>query len=57
VELATVGPGFDVDEEVATLGQTLQLPAFLEPHREQIQQGLKPLIIPEWVNPLETEEA
>lgn len=55
VELATVGPGFAVDEDIATLGQTLQLPAFLEPHREQITRGLKPLVIPEWVNPLESE--
>lgn len=57
VELATVGPGFSVDEDMATLGQTLQLPAFLEAHREQIQQSLKPLVIPEWVNPLATEGA
>ena len=55
VELATNGPGFAIDEDVASLGQTLQLPAFLEPHREQIKSGLKPLVIPEWINPLETE--
>ncbi|MCA9912499.1 MAG: VOC family protein [Anaerolineae bacterium] len=57
VELATVDPGFAVDEDPAELGQRLQLPAWLEKHRSQIENSLTPLVIPEWVNPLETEDA
>ena len=36
VELATVGPGFPVDEDIATLGTKLMLPPWLEPQRELI---------------------
>lgn len=57
VELATVGPGFAVDEDPVQLGQRLQLPNWLEKHRSQIENALTPLVVPEWVNPLETEEA
>lgn len=42
-ELATDGPGFAADEPVETLGERLALPPFLEPRREQIEAGLKPL--------------
>lgn len=42
-ELATDGPGFAVDEPLETLGESLSLPPFLEPHRRQIEAGLKPL--------------
>ncbi|MCC6896780.1 MAG: ring-cleaving dioxygenase [Anaerolineae bacterium] len=42
-ELATDGPGFATDEAVETLGERLALPPFLEPYREQIEKGLKPL--------------
>ncbi len=42
-ELATDGPGFAVDEPLASLGEELVLPPFLEPRREQILRGLKPL--------------
>jgi glyoxalase family protein len=42
-ELATDGPGFDVDEPMETLGERLALPPFLEPHRAQIEANLKPL--------------
>lgn len=42
-ELATDGPGFDVDEPMATLGETLALPPFLEDRRVSIERGLKPL--------------
>jgi glyoxalase family protein len=42
-ELATDGPGFAADEPMETLGQRLSLPPFLEPHRESIEAGLKPL--------------
>jgi glyoxalase family protein len=42
-EIATDGPGFAVDEDPATLGDHVALPPFLEPHREQILAGLKPI--------------
>lgn len=42
-ELATDGPGFDVDEPMETLGERLALPPFLEPYRSQIEAQLKPL--------------
>jgi glyoxalase family protein len=42
-EIATDGPGFAVDEDPAHLGERLALPPFLEPHRAQIEAGLKPL--------------
>ena len=57
VELATLGPGFTVDETVETLGQQLQLPQWLEQHRSQIEQSLTPLVVPEWQNPLERQES
>jgi glyoxalase family protein len=42
-EIATDGPGFAADESVETLGEKLALPPFLEPHRAQIEAGLKPI--------------
>ena len=42
-EIATDGPGFGVDEDVATLGEQVALPPFLESHRESIVENLKPL--------------
>ncbi len=42
-EAATDGPGFATDEKLENLGETLALPPFLEPHREQIEAGLKPI--------------
>jgi glyoxalase family protein len=42
-EIATDGPGFDVDEPLAHIGEKLALPPFLEPRRAEIEQGLKPL--------------
>jgi glyoxalase family protein len=42
-ELATDGPGFAADEDLETLGERLALPPFLEPQRERIEAGLKPL--------------
>jgi glyoxalase family protein len=42
-ELATDGPGFDADEPMASLGEKLSLPPFLEPKRASIERGLKPL--------------
>ncbi len=42
-EIATDGPGFATDEDAAHLGERLALPPFLEPHRAEIEAGLKPL--------------
>jgi len=42
-EIATDEPGFAADEPLEALGQKLALPPFLEPRRQQIEAGLKPL--------------
>ena len=42
-EIATDGPGFTVDEAAETLGETVVLPPFLEPQRDRIVAGLKPI--------------
>ncbi len=42
-ELATDGPGFDVDEPFETMGEALSLPPFLEPQRARIEAGLRPI--------------
>lgn len=42
-ELATDTPGFAVDEPLEALGERLALPPFLEPQREQIEAGLRPI--------------
>ena len=42
-ELATDGPGFAVDEDVATLGERLSLPPFLESQRAAIEAQLRPI--------------
>jgi glyoxalase family protein len=42
-EIATDGPGFTADEDVEHLGEGLALPPFLEPHRKEIEAGLRPI--------------
>ena len=42
-ELATLGPGFAVDESAEALGEKLVLPPRLEPLRERIEPALTPL--------------
>ncbi|MGL4290939.1 MAG: ring-cleaving dioxygenase [Phreatobacter sp.] len=42
-EIATDIPGFTVDEPLATLGQDLKLPGFLEPRRKDLEKILAPL--------------
>jgi glyoxalase family protein len=42
-EIATVPPGFTVDETLPCLGQDLKLPAWEEPHRAAIETKLPPL--------------
>ncbi len=39
-EVATVGPGFTVDEPLGTLGRELKLPPWEEPHRAEIEAEL-----------------
>ena len=39
-EVATLPPGFTVDEELPNLGQDLKLPPWEEPHRAEIEKGL-----------------
>jgi glyoxalase family protein len=48
VEIATLNPGFAVDEPVAALGSNLKLPAWLEPQRTRITDILRPITVPEW---------
>ncbi len=43
LELATVPPGFAVDEPVESLGQKLALPSWLEPKRRSIEISLDPI--------------
>lgn len=43
-EVATDGPGFTVDEDMATLGERLVLPPWLEVHRAVIERELPPLV-------------
>ncbi len=45
-EIATMGPGFTVDEDEAHLGERLSLPPTLEPLRARIEPQLKPLPYP-----------
>lgn len=42
-ELATDGPGFEVDEDREHLGEALILPTWLEPARDRIESALPPL--------------
>ena len=44
-EIATDGPGFTVDEDLATLGEHLVLPPWLEQHRREIEDALPPLAV------------
>ncbi|MGI4795160.1 MAG: ring-cleaving dioxygenase [Janthinobacterium lividum] len=46
-EIATDMPGFAVDEAPDALGTVLKLPAFLNPHRAQIEAALPILAVPE----------
>jgi glyoxalase family protein len=43
-EVATVGPGFLIDEELPVLGRDLKLPPWEEPHRAEIEAGLAPVV-------------
>lgn len=43
-EVATVQPGFTVDEDLSTLGQALKLPSWEEHLRPSIEAGLEPIV-------------
>jgi glyoxalase family protein len=45
-EIATIGPGFAVDEDEAHLGERLSLPPAFEHLRSQLEQTLRPLPYP-----------
>jgi glyoxalase family protein len=45
-EIATLGPGFAVDEDPEHLGESLILPPFLEDRREEIEAQLVPVTNP-----------
>jgi glyoxalase family protein len=51
-EIATIGPGFAVDEDERHLGERLSLPPPFEPMRERLERTLKPLPYPPaWRSP------
>jgi glyoxalase family protein len=45
IELATLGPGFMVDEDEIDLGGSLKLPSWLEPQRSIIEGRLQPITV------------
>ncbi len=45
-EIATIGPGFAIDEDPEHLGERLSLPTPFEPLREQLEGTLRPLPYP-----------
>lgn len=45
-EIATLGPGFTVDESAERLGEALQLPDQLEPRRPELERHLTPIVDP-----------
>ena len=48
-EIATLGPGFTVDEPLESLGEKLSLPPDYEHLREQVEANLKPVRSPRQV--------
>ena len=49
VEIATNGPGFHVDESDDVLGETLQIPPWLESGRDRIERSLQPIHVDPWI--------
>ena len=45
-EIATLGPGFTVDEPLESLGEKLSLPPDYEHLREQVEPVLRPITNP-----------
>ncbi len=54
-EIATNGPGFATDEDVAHLGERLRLPAQHEARREELAGALTPLVHPRTGEPVSFE--
>jgi glyoxalase family protein len=48
-EIATIGPGFAIDESEETLGETLRLPPQYEAYRDELEQRLTPITNPRQV--------
>jgi glyoxalase family protein len=48
-EIATLGPGFTVDEPLESLGEKLSLPPFIEHLRDEIEPNLRPVVNPRQV--------
>ena len=48
-EIATMGPGFAVDEPAESMGESLSLPPAFEPLRERLDSALTPLRNPRQV--------
>jgi glyoxalase family protein len=48
-EIATIGPGFTVDEPLESLGEKLSLPPFLEHMRDRVEPLLTPIVNPRQV--------
>jgi glyoxalase family protein len=46
LEVATVAPGFAIDEPVSGLGETLKLPPWEEPYRARIEAQLPQVAMP-----------
>jgi glyoxalase family protein len=44
-EVATAGPGFLIDEDISSLGQSLKLPDQYEPFRSQIEKAVVPITL------------
>lgn len=53
VELATLGPGFAVDEDVEHLGEKLMLPPQYEMSRSVLESALAPIIVEPWKPPVQ----
>jgi glyoxalase family protein len=63
LEIATVGPGYEIDEKPEELGKKLVLPPWLEKYRKEIELKLKeqdeinkPIFPPKFKNPPEPPE-
>jgi glyoxalase family protein len=45
-EIATLGPGFTVDEPLERLGEKLSLPPDFEHLRDEVEPNLRPVVNP-----------
>ena len=52
-EIATDPPGFAYDEPLESLGEELRIPAWLEPHRAEIEKSLVPIVLHKPAPPME----